>query len=135
MQQRLSTADRPIKSLLCRRPTDLPAFRQSAGSDRQIVTRSQLVSVSWFAESVGLARVRGQILGRLRLRVRRPGAVRSIRGAIGWDRSSDAAGVADGVVQDLPEGPCHLGLIDRQLAECIAPPQLIGQDEPWVLGI
>jgi len=31
----------------------MPVFRESVGSERQIVTRSQLVSVSWFEWSVG----------------------------------------------------------------------------------
>ena len=35
----------------------MPVSRQSAGSDRQIVTRSQLVSVSWFEKSVGLGAI------------------------------------------------------------------------------
>jgi hypothetical protein len=46
--------DRLIKSQLDRRPADLPVFGQSAGSDRQIVTRSQLVPVSWVEKSAGL---------------------------------------------------------------------------------
>ena len=36
----------------------MPVFRQSAGSDRQIVTRSQLVSVSWFQKSAGSTSLR-----------------------------------------------------------------------------
>jgi hypothetical protein len=31
----------------------MPVFNESVGSERQIVTRSQLVSVSWFEYSVG----------------------------------------------------------------------------------